>query len=246
MLNGGFFNAQVVNGIYDRTYLAEDFAGCMKGLVRNGIVKKYGTYSEPFKVTAGGTGTMNLIIAPGRAWVEGCWVENTSNLTIVAPSFHPTERRACAVVLRLDYVQRKFIVYVKEGTLGTPSTIEFQRDSEAYELFLAQYTTKPTDVDITDVRISDVRHMSEYCGIARMAVDAIDGSNIMTDITMEEYDGLTESEKMNGNEYFITDKKMIIRNGVNYSASGGAPAGLSSRVANGLISNVVDNVSWEE
>lgn len=243
---GGFFNARIVNGQYDRTYLAEDFAECMKGLVKNGIVKKYGSYAEPFKVTAGEAGTMNLNIAPGRAWVEGLWVDNTANLVIEAPAFHPTEQRVCAVVLRLDYVQRKFLIYVKEGTLGNPSTIDFQRDSEAYELFLALYRTKPTYTDITDVSISDVRHMSAYCGISRMAVDAIDGSNVMTDITLEEYEGLSEAEKMNGNEYFITDKKIIFRNGIDYSASGGAPAGSASQVINGLAINIAGSVSWEE
>ena len=244
---GGFFNSRIVNGQYDRTYLAEDFAKCMQGLVSNGVVAKYSdhpTTNLQLKVLAGPAGTMQLKVLPGKAWVNGYWFENTTELVLTAPPFNLAEQRACAVVLRLDYAQRKFIIYVKEGSLGNPSTIPIQRDDEAYELFLANYNTKPTYTDITDVMIGDTRVMPEYCGFCRMVINAVDGKNNLVDISYDNYQQLTIEDKNNGTAYFITDKGYIMRNSVFYGYTGPTIAEPMTQEEYDLIDNPDENTLY--
>ena len=217
-VNSGFFNAQIVNGQYDRTYLAEDFATCMTGLVRNGVIVKSTDNTPQLKVTKGSAGTMQLHVSKGRAWINGYWFENTADLILEAPAFDLSQRRMDAVVLRLDYTQRKISIYIKQGTPGSQPSVPIQRDSEAYELFLAVYDSDPTDVDITDVVIIDERGFSDVCGYCTMAINGVDGKNQIIDIDYSGYSGLPEDEKLNGTAYFITDKNYIMRNGIKYGS----------------------------
>lgn len=242
---GGFFNSRIVNGQYDRTYLAEDFAKCMTGLVTNGVIVKHGTNAQQqLKVTAGDSGTMQLKVSPGRAWVNGYWFENTSELTLTAPPFNLSENRMDAVVLKLDMTNREFSLYVKQGNPGTPTTITPQRDADVYEMFLAVYVGQPTYTDITDVDIQDRRGDVDACGYCRMAVDAIDGKNNLVDIDLAGYEGLSLDEKNNGTAYFITDKGYIMRNSILYGYSGPTIAGPMTQEEYDLIDNPDENTLY--
>lgn len=53
--------------------------------------------------------------------------------------------------------------------------------------------------------------------------------SLSVELTQEEYDLLPEVDKFNGNEYFITDKKTIIKNGIQYGGGGGTASSLKAK-----------------
>lgn len=54
-------------------------------------------------------------------------------------------------------------------------------------------------------------------------------SSVSVELTQEEYDLLPVADKYNGNEYFITDKGTIIKNGVPYGGGGGTASSLKAK-----------------
>jgi hypothetical protein len=186
--SSGFFNAEMKNGSYDRTYLAEDFAACMRGLVTDGVIAKNLSSSTALKVTAGEAGTMNVKVAPGRAWIEGYWFENSSEVTLTLEPPDPVYSRFDGIMLRLDYVTREITFRVSTGyPTSTGSAHDIQRDEEAWEIELATITVEPTDQDITDTTIFDNRASRFSCGLSKTVVNA---NNSLYPCTQEEYDSL--------------------------------------------------------
>lgn len=185
--SSGFFNAKMRNGSYDRTYLAEDFAACMRGLVTNGVIAK-NLSSTALKVTAGEAGTMNVKVAPGRAWIDGYWFENSSEVTLTLEPPDPIYSRFDGIMLRLDYVTREITFRVSTGyPTSTGSAHDIQQDDEAWEIELATITVEPTDQDITDTTIFDNRASRLSCGLSKTVVNA---NNSLYPCTQEEYDSL--------------------------------------------------------
>lgn len=75
----GFFNARLQDGVYDRTYQAEDFADCLSLFIPNGIYVEDSetltgtidkTTVQGLKPYASGT---SLFIKEGKAFINGYW-----------------------------------------------------------------------------------------------------------------------------------------------------------------------------
>lgn len=54
-------------------------------------------------------------------------------------------------------------------------------------------------------------------------------SSVSVELTQAEYDLLPVADKYNGNEYFITDKGLIIKNEINYGGGGGTASSLKAK-----------------
>ena len=67
-LTYGFYNAELVNGSYDRTYDAEDFGAMFDGLISDGV---FPTYGKQFKVTK--YAELKVKVNTGKAWLNGTW-----------------------------------------------------------------------------------------------------------------------------------------------------------------------------
>jgi hypothetical protein len=77
-LSSGFFNS--VGS--DRLYTAEDFASYLNGIITDGCIPN----QTGLKVTQGVQGSLgssppSVVIAPGKAYIKGMWLNNTENLT---------------------------------------------------------------------------------------------------------------------------------------------------------------------
>ena len=75
----GFFDAHLVDGEYDRIYLAESFAKYFASFIGNGI---FGGKSNELMVQQKATADMSVRVLSGQAWINGYWYENTSKLTL--------------------------------------------------------------------------------------------------------------------------------------------------------------------
>lgn len=204
-ITGGFFNSEVIAGIYDREYSAEDFSKCFSGFLTDGIVGKTKSTSTSFKVVSSGSDTNKIKIKPGYAWINGKWVENNASIEreIVMPTASG-KHRFDLVCLRCDFDQRAFSVVIKSGqetSTGEPVDIpQPQDDVHAKEIRLAMLELTDTSVNMANVALSDAREMAEV----KINTSNMNGL-IFVKCTQEEYDEM-ESHDPN-TMYFIVEEE---------------------------------------
>lgn len=170
----GFFNAHFVNGEYDRTYLADSLARYFASFIGNGI---FGGKLSELIVSQHTDSGMKIEVLPGRAWINGYWYENTSNLSLDVEVADGVLNRIDAVVVRWDNVEREVKVVVKKGTFASNAVAPtLQRDSDCYELKLAEIYVKAGTTSVAQINITDTRLDSSVCGIVTGIVEQIDAT----------------------------------------------------------------------
>lgn len=157
----GFFNAvATADGKYDRSYLAEDFAGYFSSFIVNGVFKELGDKLEVV-VDSG----MSIKVKSGVAWVNGYRYENDNDLTFTLENADGTLSRIDSVVVRLDITNREIKIHVKKGSLSTsPITPAITRNSDIYELQLATVRVSANTAVLTQSMITDERADKNVCG----------------------------------------------------------------------------------
>lgn len=158
----GFFNAQQVNGDYDRKYGADELAEYFSYLIGNGIS---GDVSNCFKVSAGSG--MQIYIEPGYGWINGYWCKSDTRIAkslSVAPS---VGNRFDSVVLRYVRADRKIDIDVVEGEASSTSSSYKQlvRNSDIYEIMLGYVVISAGATAVTQSMIVDTRSNDNLCGI---------------------------------------------------------------------------------
>lgn len=157
----GFFNAvATADGKYDRSYLAEDFAGYFSSFIVNGVFKELGDKLEVV-VNSG----MSIKVKSGVAWVNGYRYENDNDLILTLENADGTLSRVDSVVVRLDITNREIKIHVKKGSLSTsPITPAITRNSDIYELQLATVRVTANTAVLTQSMITDKRADKSVCG----------------------------------------------------------------------------------
>lgn len=170
MERSGFFNANLIGEVYDRVYLAEDFADYFASFIKNGIFYNDG-YEDSLKVIANSPADMSVTVKPGHGWINGYWYENNDNLALDVSIADGALSRIDIVVLRLDFTTRSMYCAVVEGTPSTnPVAPEPARTAEIYELQLAQVFVGAGVTTITSNNITDTRSSAELCGYVQCPV----------------------------------------------------------------------------
>lgn len=165
-IRSGFFNAvkNELDGSYDRKYYASEFAGYFASFIGNGI---FGKQLDEFKVKAKVNPDMGVVVSPGRAWINGYWIESTEEVELPISVNTSTSERVDLVVLGLNLNTREISIYVKNGN----STNGVIRDESTYELCIAKINVSPTTVNIQQTNISDQRQNYELCGYAELLIN---------------------------------------------------------------------------
>lgn len=170
--NSGFFDAHLVNGEYDRVYLAESFAKYFASFIGNGI---FGGKSDELMVMQKSSANMSVRVLPGQAWINGYWYENDDELSLAIDVADGVLNRIDLVVLRWDNSERVIRLAVKKGTpASNPSAPIIQRGADFYELKLCQVYIKAGATKITQAEITDTRLNNEVCGFVHGIVDQFD------------------------------------------------------------------------
>ena len=168
----GFFNANVVNGEYDRVYLAEQFAKYFASFIGNGI---FGGKSNELMVSESSTTGMKVEVLSGMGWINGYWYENTGNHSLSIAIADGVLNRIDSIVLRWDKVLRNIQLAVKKGEFaGEPSAPAVQRDADVYELKIAEVSVKAGAVSLTQADIRDTRLDSNVCGFVVGVIQQFD------------------------------------------------------------------------
>ena len=192
MEKSSFFNSEIVNGEYDRVYLAEDYANYFSSFIGNGV------FPNPYdglRVVADGD-SMKIKISKGKAWINGYYYENDADLIL---NINPADGgldRIDRVVLRLDLIEREITVKIKEGDFSSnPVAKEIERNIDVYELALADIKINHGVISVKNSNINDLRLNKEVCGIVHGVIDQVDTTEIFN--TYQNY----LNERMNSNEF---------------------------------------------
>lgn len=154
----GFFNALLTDGVYDRTYTADDYCDNLAVVISNGVLRSTG---DDLKVTASG---LILSVAAGRGWINGHWYNNDAAHAFAAISLPVSGKRYDRVVLRFDntLAERTVSLDILKGTVAdSPSKPELTRTDAIYELCLADVYV---EAGATSLGITDTRADTDLCG----------------------------------------------------------------------------------
>lgn len=172
--NSGFFNAHLVNGEYDRTYLAENFAKYFASFIGNGV---FAGKANELVVRQKDAANMSIRVLPGQGWINGYWYENTDELSLSIDVADGVLNRIDLIVLRWDNLERVVRLAVKKGT---PSSVAYPpsilRNGDFYELKLAEVYVKAGSTKIIQADITDTRLISSVCGYVTGVVEQLDTS----------------------------------------------------------------------
>jgi hypothetical protein len=175
-LTYGFFDAVYDSdtGTYDRTYTAEQMSLYFKGLVSDGVIANVGNMMA---VTPGSG--MAVQVGTGRMLIDSRWLQNSSALSISISAAHATLNRKDIIVARLDYSGRTIGIIAKTGTAeASPTAPGIVRNSEYFEMELAEIYVSAGATAITAANITDKRADTSVCGYVTGLVDQIDTTNM--------------------------------------------------------------------
>lgn len=162
-IRSGIFNS--VNG--DRKYTAESFAEYFSTFISNGI---FPTPTDGLKVIA--NNDMTVTLKTGKGFIYGYYIFNDDNYNMVVDVADGVLSRIDRVVLQLNYLNREILPVIKKGTIASsPVAPSLQRDSDVYELGIADILVSNGAVNISQASITDTRSDESLCGIVKSLVD---------------------------------------------------------------------------
>lgn len=156
--HSGFFNALMSNGVYDRTYNANDYCDNLAVVISSGVLR---SENDDLKVTSSG---MACTVAAGRAFIKGHYYYNDSPMTFAAVTAPIGGQRYDRIFLRLntDVAARSIsLVYVQGTASNSPVKPSPTRSGNIYDLCLADIFV---DTNATSVVVTDTRANSDICG----------------------------------------------------------------------------------
>lgn len=211
----GFFNANLVEGDYDRKYTADQLAEFFSSLIRNGVSA---AITDCFKVVP--NSGLSINISAGFAWINGYWAKNDSAYALTETAAPATGYRQDLVVLRFNRSDRTIIPTIITGTVSstTPAPLPaYSRTSAQYDLVLASIALSAGDSAITSSMITDLRSYDFYCGI----VSTFDSVLIPTGSIHSDQlaGGSVTNEKLDLSAGFSPTGPIDLVSGVHYFAS---------------------------
>ena len=173
------FDAELVNGNYDRQYLADDFAMYFRAFISSGVFLKESTNLQVIA-----NGDMSVTLRPGKAIIEGYRYENEADLVLQLSPADGITNRIDRIAITWSKEDRDIHCTVQEGVASYEPTAPGCR------------RTAINQSDITDQRLN-----SEICGLA-IAFSEIDTTTIFNQFTAwykeTKEAGEAEIEKMLG------------------------------------------------
>lgn len=156
------FDSNVVNGEYDRTYLADDFAQYFRELVYSGVFMKESTNLQVLA-----NGDMTLTMKAGGAIIDGYRYQLENDITITVPTADAVLSRIDRVSITWDKDDREIHYEYIEGTPAiNPIAPEIRRDAEHKDYIVAEVAVAAGVILISQTNITDTRLNNDVCGMA--------------------------------------------------------------------------------
>lgn len=206
----GFFNARLQDGVYDRTYQAEDFADCLSLFIPNGIYVEDSetltgtidkTTVQGLKPYASGT---SLFIKEGKAFINGYWyLLDEQDLEISL-----TVNTAKAIALMYVAADRRIRVELLDLVDGQPN---IPKTDAQYGILLGIASYTSDGVSVTDLRedfmVDSPKSLQAIANQAQQTLREFEGS--MSNLTPKDWqtservDGTKFTQNINGTAYII-------------------------------------------
>lgn len=168
------FNSIKVDGKYDRAYKAEDWMWYFATFLSTGVFPKP---SDGLQVIA--YEGMEVKVNFGYAFINGCGFRNPTSKSITLDMAEGALNRIDRVVVRWDLVQRDTYIDVLKGVPSAkPVAATLTRNTEVWELALADIYIGRGVTRILTQNITDQRFNSAVCGIVTGTIKEIDASTI--------------------------------------------------------------------
>lgn len=169
----GFFNAvETSSGVYDRTYNAEDFANYFSKFISNGV---FVNPTDGLKVSA--KSGLKVTVKAGSAYIDGYYYELTEDKILTIQVNSSSYIQTDSVVIRLDKVNRKMSLEVKQNDTSVTRT------STVKELQLATIKKGVGVASLSASDITDKRPYNDVCGFVTGVVQQISTSDLFSQFT---------------------------------------------------------------
>lgn len=166
-------NALPFNSIdHDRVYKAEDWAWYFATFLTNGVFPKP---SDGLQVIA--YQNMEVRVNMGYAFINGYAFKNPATKSIVLDTAEGALNRVDRIVVRWDLTERDIYLAVLKGVPSAqPTAAAVTRNTERWELAIADIYVGKGVTAIRTANITDQRFNSAVCGIVKGTVEEIDVS----------------------------------------------------------------------
>lgn len=178
-ITSGFFDAQLVNGEYDRTYNSSDFGSMFDGILNDGIFTSIG---DKFKVNPSSGFTIN--VGTGKAWFMGTWINNSAILPLTLSAPPSPQSRIDAIVIDIDKRNqtRANTIKVVVGTpSSSPSRPALANEGNHKQYPLAYITVTNGATSISASKIQDMRGTSS-CPFISLAEPSITADQLLSQL----------------------------------------------------------------
>lgn len=178
-----FFDAQGVEGSYDRTYSSADVAAYFASFIGNGV---YANPANQLKVSPA-NGKMAVNVAVGKAWINGYFYElSDSAKELVIATGDANNPRIDKVVCSLNLSNRLIELKVIQGAASAnPQAPAHSREDEVFDLVLAEVHVASGAVELSDEDITDKRPDNSVCGFVTGVVEQIDTTGLFSQYDAE-------------------------------------------------------------
>lgn len=154
--------------VYDRAITAEDERTFNKLRYTNGVFSSVGS-----GLSVSANNNMTVTVGTGGAHIEGALYYNSAPIVLTVEAANASLNRIDRVVLQFNtsVSVRSVRVLIRTGTVATnPVAPELRRESNLYEIALADIYVKKGATGIAQSAITDQRLNSALCGFVVAAV----------------------------------------------------------------------------
>lgn len=172
------FDTDEIDGEYDRTYLAEDFARYFSAFITSGVFMKESTNLQ---VTA--NGDMTVTLKPGKLIIDGYRYDSLDDIIIRLEPADGVLNRIDRISATWSKEDRDIHYTLQKGDSSyEPVPPECRRDDDIKDYVFADVYVKVGAVSISQADITDQRLNTEVCGIAN-PFNEIDTTSIFVQFT---------------------------------------------------------------
>lgn len=156
------FDAEEINGEYDRTYLADDFAAYFRKFITSGIFMKV-----PTNLQVVANEDMTVTLKSGDMIIYGHGYQNEADIVIPISPADGVLNRIDRIAITWDKKERENHFTIREGEYSyEPVAPICRRNAEYKDYVVADIYVKAGAIEITQAAITDQRLNSEVCGLA--------------------------------------------------------------------------------
>ncbi len=170
-----FFNAiRNQQGLYDRTYNAQDLTDYLDLIVGSGVFPNPSTNLQVMANSG-----FNILVKAGSGWINGHKLVNKTDYALTLSNSDVLLNRIDRVIFYVDYTSRTMGISVLEGTpAASPTAPPLTRTDSRIEYSLATIRVNKQVSAITQANITDTRGNSSVCGWVQGLIQQVDTTTL--------------------------------------------------------------------